>query len=183
MPDDEPESEAEVAALVQAIEAGTDEVTVPAEMLHEAETPAAAAPRSLYAQILGMSIGQKIKLALRGNGDARGILLRDGSKLVRRFVLMNPRINDTEIVAITRNKSVDEDLLRIIADKREWMRLYPVRMGLATNPKTSLPLAIRLVGTLEERDLRQIAKTKNVQQGVAAQARRLLFVKQQQGKT
>jgi len=176
---DEPESEADVAALVEAINAGTDDVVVPAEMLDELESPAAAPPRSLYAQILGMSIGQKIKLALRGNGDARTILLRDGSKLVRRFVLMNPRINDTEIVAITRNKTVDEDLLRMISEKREWMRLYQVRVGLATNPKTSLPIAIRLVGTLDERDVRQISKSKNVQQGVAAQARRLLFQKQQ----
>jgi hypothetical protein len=176
---DEPESEADVAALVEAINAGTDDVVVPAEMLDEPESPAAAPPRSLYAQILGMSIGQKIKLALRGNGDARTILLRDGSKLVRRFVLMNPRINDTEIVAITRNKTIDEDLLRIISDKREWLRLYQVRVGLATNPKTSLPLAIKLVGTLDERDIRQISKSKNVQQGVAAQARRLLFQKQQ----
>jgi hypothetical protein len=178
MPDD-PGSEADVAALVDAIEAGTDDIAVPAEMLDEPESPAAAPARSLYAQILGMSIGQKIKLALRGNADARTILLRDGSKLVRRFVLMNPRIGDNEVLAITRNKTVDEELLRIIAEKREWMRLYQVRVGLATNPKTALPLAIRLVGTLDDRDLRQIAKSKNVQQGVAAQARRLLFVKQQ----
>jgi CelD/BcsL family acetyltransferase involved in cellulose biosynthesis len=176
---DEPESEPDVAALVEAIQAGTDDVVVPAEMLDESESPAVAAPRSLYAQILGMSIGQKIKLALRGNGDARTILLRDGSKLVRRFVLMNPRIGDNEIVAITRNKTIDDDLLRIIADKREWLRLYQVRMGLATNPKTALPLAIKLVATLDERDIRQISKSKNVQQGVAAQARRILFTKQQ----
>lgn len=176
---DEPESEADVTALVEAIKGGTDDIAVPAEMLDEPESPAAAAPRSLYAQILGMSIGQKIKLALRGNGDARTILLRDGSKLVRRFVLMNPRIGDNEIVAITRNKSIDEDLLRTISEKREWMRLYQVRMGLATNPKTSLPLAIKLVGTLDDRDVRQISKSKNVQQAVAAQARRILFAKQQ----
>jgi hypothetical protein len=57
-----------------------------------------------------------------------------------------------------------------------------VRVGLATNPKTALPLAIKLVGTLDERDIRHISKSKNVQQGVAAQARRLMFQKQQQGK-
>jgi hypothetical protein len=176
---EEPDAEADLAPLVAAIEAGTDDIVVPREMLDEPATPAAAPPRSLYAQILGMSVGQKIKLALRGNGDARGILLRDANKLVRRFVLMNPRIGDNEIVAITRNKSVDEDLLRVISDKREWMRLYQVRIGLATNPKTALPLAMKLVGTLDDRDLRQIAKSKNVQQGVAAQARRLLFQKQQ----
>jgi len=182
MPEERAFTEEEIEALARAVVAGEDTIEVPDELLVEPEAPAQGPARSLYAQILGMSIGQKIKLALRGNGDARTILLRDGSKLVRRFVLMNPRIGDNEIIAITRNKSIDDDLLRMIADKREWLRLYQVRVGLATNPKTSLPTAIKLVGTLDERDIRQISKSKNVQQGVAAQARRLLFTKQQQGK-
>src|SRR5262249_8036011 len=69
----------------------------------------------------------------------------------------------------------DEDLLRVITERRDWMRLYQVRLGLATNPKTALPVAIRLVGMLEDRDLRQVAKSKNVPQAVAAHARRLLM--------
>src|SRR5262249_59349706 len=117
----------------------------------------------------------KIKLALRGNQDARLILVRDTNKLIRRFVLMNPRIGENEVLAIVRNKNVDDELLRMITDRRDWMRLYQVRLGLATNPKTALPVAVRLVGTLDDRDLRQVGKSKNVPQVVAAHARRLLM--------
>jgi hypothetical protein len=175
MPEEQAPDDADVAALVRAIEAGEDGIAVPGELLEERPPSAEAPPRSLYAQILGMSIGQKIKLALRGNQDARLILVRDTNKLIRRFVLMNPRIGENEVLAIVRNKNADDDVLRMINERRDWMRLYQVRLGLATNPKTALPVAIRLVGMLEERDLRQVAKSKNVPQAVAAHARRLLM--------
>src|SRR5439155_2251216 len=100
---------------------------------------------------------------------------RNTNKLLRRFVLLNPRIGEDEVIAVTRNKSADDELLRMIAERREWMRNYQVRLGLATNPKARLPVALRQVGTLEERDLRIIAKAKNVPAAVAAQARRLLM--------
>ncbi|HLY39533.1 MAG TPA: hypothetical protein VKU61_15920 [Candidatus Binatia bacterium] len=175
MPEAEELDEADVDDLVRKIQAGEDEVAVPATMLEE--QPVKPEARSLYAQIMTMAIAQKIKLALRGNQDARVILVRDSNKLIRRFVLMNPRIGENEIVAIVRNKSADDDLIRMITERRDWMRLYQVRLGLATNPKAQLPVALRLLGTLEERDIRQIAKSKNVPQAVAAHARRILFTK------
>ncbi len=175
MPDEQVPSPEEVAALVRAIEAGEDGIEVPGHLLEEPDPPGPPPARSLYAQILGMTVGQKIKLALRGNQDARLILVRDPNKLIRRFVLMNPRIGDNEVLAIVRNKSADDELLRMISERRDWLRLYQVRLGLATNPKTVLPFAVRMTGTLDERDLRHIAKSKNVPQVIAAHARRLLF--------
>ena len=175
MPEEDELDEADVADLVRKIQAGEDDVAVPAPMLEE--QPATPEARSLYAQIMTMAIAQKIKLALRGNQDARVILVRDSNKLIRRFVLMNPRIGENEIIAIVRNKTADDELLRMITDRRDWMRLYQVRLGLATNPKAQLPTALRLLATLEERDIRQIAKSKNVPQAVAAHARRIIFTK------
>src|SRR5437899_5417316 len=179
MPEAEPElSEAEASELARRIEAGEDGIAVPAELLEEPEEHRAPPPQNLYARILRMKITEKLKLALRGNRDARMILVRDTNKLLRRFVLLNPRIGEDEVIAITRNKSADDELLRVITERREWMRNYQVRLGLATNPKTALAVALRQVATLEERDLRQLSKAKNVPQAVAAHARRLLFTKQ-----
>ncbi len=176
MPEEEPElSEAEATELARRIEAGEDGIAVPAELVEEPEERKAPPPENLYAQILRMPMAGKIKLALRGNRDARLILIRNTNKLLRRFVLLNPRIGEDEVIAVTRNKSADDELLRMIAERREWMRNYQVRLGLATNPKARLPVALRQVGTLEERDLRIIAKSKNVPAAVSAQARRLLM--------
>jgi hypothetical protein len=169
------DEEAEVAALVAAVEAGTDTVAVPEELLEEPEESITPAARSLYAQIVHMGTAEKIKLALRGNKDARSILIRDTNKLIRRIVLLNPRISDGEVVAVARNRSADEELLRLIAERREWVRNYQVRLALATNPKTPLVLALKQLGMLGERDLRQLAKSRNVSQTVAAQARRMLM--------
>jgi hypothetical protein len=169
-------SDADAEAIARAVEAGTDDIVVPAEML--VEEPEAATPplaRSLYAQIINMGIGEKIKLALRGNRDARAILIRDAQKLIRRFVLQNPRVTDTEVVAVARNRSADEELLRVIADRREWMRNYQIRLALATNPKTPLVLALKQLTTLTDGDLRLLTKSKNVSATVASQARRILM--------
>jgi hypothetical protein len=179
MPEEERElSEAEAAEVVRRIEAGEDGIAVPAELVEEPEErKATSLAGSLYAQIPRMTMAEKLKLALRGNRDARQILIRDGSKLIRRLVLMNPRMTDSEVIAVTRNKSADEELLRMITERREWMRNYQVRLGLATNPKAALVLALKQVGTLDERDMRLIAKSKNVPAAVAAQARRILMTK------
>ena len=176
MPEEEGElSETEAGELAQRIEAGEDGIAVPAELVEEPEERRAAPPQNVYAQILRMTMAEKIKVALRGNRDARMILIRNTNKLLRRFVLLNPRIGEDEVIAVTRNKSADDELLRMITERREWMRNYQVRLGLATNPKSRLPVALRQVGTLDERDLRLIAKSKNVPAAIAAQARRLLM--------
>ena len=45
-----------------------------------------------------MTVGERLKLALKGNRDARMILIRDPNRLIQRFVLQNPRITDDEII-------------------------------------------------------------------------------------
>jgi hypothetical protein len=50
-----------------------------------------------------------------------------------------------------------------------------VKLALATNPKTPLPLAVRLVPSLLPRDLRAIAKSKNVPGAVNGLAKRLVI--------
>ena len=165
----------EVADIARAVEAGEDQIAVPAELLQEPPPPA----RSLYARIVTMTVAEKVKLALRGNQDARAILIRDTNKLIRRCVLHNPRLTDAEVVAIAGNRSSDDDSLRFIAEKREWVANAEVRRALAVNPKTPIPLALRFVGLLPDRELRLVARSKNVPEAVAAQARRLLAARQE----
>jgi hypothetical protein len=170
-----PQTEAqELNAIAESITRGEDAITVPEELLVD---PEAGKPvnKSLYAQILLMKIGEKLKLALKGNKEARSILTRDPNRLIQRFVLQNPRISDDEVLAIARNRNLDQELLRKIGEHKSWPRNYLVRLALVTNPKTPLATALPLVNQLSERDLRVIAKSKNVSATVVTQARRLLF--------
>jgi hypothetical protein len=170
----EPNGDEEFDEIVHAVETDTDDIVVPEEMLREPEAPPPPAARSLYAQILTMSVAEKIKLSLRGNKDARMILIRDTNKMIRRLVLMNPRISDGEVISVCRNRSADEELLRLVSDRREWLRNYQVRLSLCTNPKTPIVIALRQLSFLSERDVRTLAKSKNVTATVSAQARRLV---------
>jgi hypothetical protein len=177
-PEDGDESAA--AAIARSVEAGTDGIAVPPELVEEpAAPPASGAPAkpagTLYAQITAMGMAAKIKLALRGNRDARMILIHDRSKLVRRLVLQNARITDGEVLAVARNRNVEEELLQAVFERREWMQNYQIRLAIVVHPKTPFATAQKHLATVAERDLRQIAKSKDVPGAVAAQARRILF--------
>jgi len=171
------------ATTAAAVEAGTDGIEVPAEMTDESpEDPGRLAvlsvkPESstLYAQVLTMGVTEKVKLALRGNKEARMLLARDGSKTIRRYVLQNPRITEEEIVYVARDRQTDEEMLRVIMNRREWMKAYQVRLALVRNPRTPLANAIRIMGTLMQRDVERIAKSRDVPQAVVAHARRTLL--------
>jgi len=133
--------------------------------------------RSLYAEILTMGVPEKIKLALRGNKSARGLLINDPNKIIRRLVLQNPRITDGEIAALARNKSTDDELIRMIGLRSDWMRFYAVRLGLVTNPRTPLPMALKVLPTLSQRDIGALARSRNVPTAIASRAwiRRVRF--------
>jgi hypothetical protein len=132
---------------------------------------------SLYFQIAQMGVAEKIKLALMGNKEARNILVRDSNKLVAVAVVKSPKIMESEIEAITRSRHVCDEVLRHIAATKEWMRSYNIKLNLAGNSKTPLPIAMRLLPQLMEHDLRRLAKSKNVSAILATQARCLVDTK------
>jgi hypothetical protein len=164
----------EIKQLVDEIVQGRDKITVPEELLADRE-PEKLLGRNLQAEIQLMSVGQRLKLALKGNRDARAILIRDSSHMVRRFVLSNPRVSDDEIVGLAKNRSIDREILEVICKHKGWLSNYQVKLALATNPKTPLPTAVRLVPSLLPRDLRAIAKSKNVPGAITGMAKRLVL--------
>jgi len=180
VPAESDEEGAAAQAIAQAIEAGTDGIEVPSDLLVEAATLPRQNP-TLYNEIAGMNVAQKLKLALRGNRDARTLLARDNNKIIRRFVLNNPMITEDEIINLARDKNSTEEVLRFISQNGEWVKSYGVRRALATNPKTPLPIAQRNLGTLMVSDLARIARSKDVPQAVVIQARKMVIVARDRG--
>ena len=168
-------------AAARDVVAGTDEIWVPIEFLKEDIPPPKAPLPAISVQIGRMSIIEKVKLALLGGKDARLILCHDSNRVVRRYVLMNPRITDGEVAAIVNSKLADEEVLRIVADKREWMKNYQVRLALVRNPKTPLVMAINVLPTLMVKDLGRMAKSRDIPEGVVHHARRLYLERRDRG--
>ena len=83
-------------------------------------------------------------------------------------------LQEAEVVLISRNKNVSDEVLRAIAASPEWLKSYAVKKNLVENPRTPPILSARLVQHLRESDLRLIAKSKNVPSAVQEAARRHL---------
>jgi hypothetical protein len=129
---------------------------------------------SLIRRIMVMSVKDRIKLAMKGDREARGILVRDGNKIVSTAVVHNPRITDKEIENVAAMRSVSEDVLRQIGLNRAWARAYPIIHNLARNPRTPLATAVTILPRLQNRDLQALSQNRNVPDAVRRQAHRLI---------
>jgi hypothetical protein len=70
--------------------------------------------------------------------------------------------------------NVSEEVLRIIATNRTWLKQYSVALGLARNPKTPPAISMHLLHRLTERDVKAVAADRNVPELLRNAARRLL---------
>ncbi len=132
---------------------------------------------SLYAAVQKMSVMQKIKLARMGGKEARALLVKDRNRIVSAAVLGSPKLTETEVIGFAQNRSIGEELLRIISTNRDWTKNYQIKLALVQNPKTPQPQAIKFINYLQDKDLRGLMKSKDVSSNICAQARRILTKK------
>lgn len=121
-----------------------------------------------------LSIAAKIRLATLGNAFARAILIRDSVKMVALAAVNSPGMTDNEVIKYSANRALADDVVRVIANTKEWTKLYQVKVNLANNPKCPLPVAMRLLPFLHERELRNLARSKGISSALSAQARKLV---------
>ena len=122
-----------------------------------------------------VGIPGKIRLAMLGNAFARALLIRDPIKIVAVAAIKSPAVTEFEAANYAGNQSLCDDVIRHIASKREWTKLYGTKYSLCRNPKTPIPEAMRLMPFLREKDLIRLSKSKGVPSAVVAQARKLLM--------
>ncbi|MDW7645557.1 MAG: hypothetical protein SCI25_10965 [Desulfuromonadales bacterium] len=134
---------------------------------------------SKYQKALEMGVSAKIKMALTGDKEWRGIFIKDANKLVSAAVLKNPRITDGEVLAIAKNKSSSDELIRLITLNREWVKLYEIKKALVEHPRTPLPTALRYMNVLTEKDIKNLAGSRGVSAVIVNNARRMLIAKDQ----
>jgi hypothetical protein len=128
---------------------------------------------SIFSQILVMSVSDKVKLAFKGGKTERVILVRDHNKLVCSAVMRNPRMNSLEAEGIATMRNVEEEVLRIISMKREWVSKYNVALSLARNPKCPVGVVLSLINRLTLRDLKGLKDDKGVSDTVRSLARKM----------
>ena len=155
---------------IKAFISGTRVVdVVTGEAKEDAETPGGKKKLNITQVILKMKPSQKIKLALTGSKDARGILIRESSKTISLGVLANPRLTIGEVEAFAKSQNMSEDVIRKIGTNAEWTRKNSIAASLVFNPKTPVGISLGFMSRMTERDLGILEKSKSVPEAVRTQ--------------
>ncbi|HEY0170939.1 MAG TPA: hypothetical protein VGB98_07945 [Pyrinomonadaceae bacterium] len=183
-----------IAQHIEVSDADVDDSWLPSERLEElldasfeqrqaaaerlvaemgAEGGAAPERIALIRRIMLMKVKDRIKLGMKGDREARSILIRDPNKIVATAVINNPRITDQEVEAIAAMRMVSDEVLRLISMNRNWARQYTIIHNLARNPRTPLPTSIGILPRLYTKDLKTLGQNRNVSDAVRRQALRL----------
>jgi hypothetical protein len=127
---------------------------------------------SAVQRLAEMSFTDRLKAAIKGSREMRAILIRDTNKMIAAAVMSSPRLTDAEVESFARMTSVTEDVLRVIAHNRGWMKRYPIVVALTKNPKTPVAMSLNLMSRLNERDLATLAVDRNVPEPLRVAARK-----------
>jgi hypothetical protein len=127
---------------------------------------------ALWARLQFMTISEKVQLAYRGDRTARMLLVRDRNKLICTAVMRNPRMSEQEAENIASMRNVEDEVLRLIGLRRDWMSKYNIMVTLVRNPKTPVGVVLPLINRLTLRDLKGLKDDKGVQQVVREMAKK-----------
>ena len=158
-----PESATELSANVQRI--------IESERLETGEISVERV--SMIRRIMLMNTRDRIKLALKGDREARSVLIRDSNRVVSSAVVNNPRITDQEIENIAAMRTISDDVLRLISNNRLWARSYPIIHNLARNPRAPIATVMNVLPRIRTKDLQNLSQNRNVSDAVRRQAFRL----------
>ena len=116
---------------------------------------------------------QRVQFAVKGGSEARRTLIRDSNKVVQRAVLQSPRLTDQEVENFATMTSLTDEILRLIANNRNFRKNYSVVRNLLNNSKTPLDVSLHMLPMLNPMDLKKLTTNKNVPETLRTTALKL----------
>ena len=86
----------------------------------------------------------------------------------------SPKLSDTDVLSYAASSQTNEEILRAIAESRQWGANRQVVSALVQNPRTPAPSAIRFLRTFQANELRILTQNRGLPAAVRQEARRLL---------
>lgn len=120
-----------------------------------------------------LRLGDRIALAKIATPALLVLLLADADPKVAPAALLNPRLREEDLVTALRRDTVPVALLEAAAASTRWGDSYAVRLAVALQPRTPLPLALLQISSLVKRDLLRVAFTPGLKPLVRAAALRV----------
>jgi hypothetical protein len=133
----------------------------------------------LWRRLMFMTVAEKVMVGYRGDRTARMLLIRDRNKLICSAVMRNPRMSEQEAENIASMRNVDDEVLRLLANRRDWTSKYNIMVTLCRNPKTPVGVVLPFVNRLTLRDLKGLKDDRGVQQVVREVARKTYLIRTQ----
>jgi hypothetical protein len=118
------------------------------------------------------NVAEQIQKALHGTKDERAAVMRDINKMVHPYVLKNPQLGVDEVLAFAKMTTLAPELLKQIADRKEWAQRPEIAIALVRNAKTPVEVALKLLGWITPQELRHLAKDNKAKPQIAQAARR-----------
>lgn len=125
-------------------------------------------------RLKAMSPNERSRLAKRANKPERAILIRDHEPKVLLFLLKNPHLTRGEVHDIARQRTINYQIVRQICANPTWIQSEGLRYTLTINPKTPVGEALKLLHTLNMKNLRAIAKNHGIREQIKRSALRMV---------
>jgi hypothetical protein len=129
--------------------------------------------QSLLQRLSGMRVVQRVQLALKGGREERMALIRDSCKVVQRAVLQSSRLTDREVESFAAMANLSDEVLRLIANKRQFRKNYIVVRNLLNNPKTPVDVTMKMLPMIQPNDLKFLGMNKNIPEALRSAAAKL----------
>jgi hypothetical protein len=148
-----------------------------AEVAATPHVPAAVRVKAegrLKDQLRELRLGERVALAKIATPALIRVLLGEGEAKVLGPLLDNPRLREEDLLAALRRPEAPPGLIQTVAASTRWSMRYFVRLELALQAKTPLPIAMLQLSSLVKRDLVRVAEARGLKPLVQAAAQRLL---------
>lgn len=113
-------------------------------------------------QVSQLPISAKMRLASLGSASHRAILVKDSNRLVAMSAIKSPAVSEQEATVYSANRSLQDEVIRYIAGRKEWQKNYTIKLNLANNPKCPMAYSLRILNYLRLGDLRNLMRSKNI---------------------
>ena len=114
--------------------------------------------QNAWDRLRGLSQMEKMLLAVKADRSERAILAQDNDPRVLLSLLRNPRLTVDEVVRLAKSSFITFQVVDVIMKSSQWIGSLDVRLALIHNAKTPPAFAMRILPTLPQPEIRNVAR-------------------------
>jgi hypothetical protein len=135
---------------------------IPREFYDESVPLPEEMEKKLVEELETMSEDRQMAIVEVGRHRIKQLMVRSPIASVAVAVVKHPDITPDDIYKIAQDRAAHTEAIKAICTNRDYIRVYNIKLKLALNPKTPVPMAMAFVRSLRLSDLKNIAKNNSV---------------------